>query len=170
MLSWYLSIHKSWPFCICGNYWPFYIYGRSLPMFPNNLMSKYLPSGHSKKIYMCYIHYYNWDCLVFFFPAPTPISSKWAEYVLFASLLLAVCIIFAIMARFYTYINPAEIEAQFDQDEKKKKPENIYAEIDPASQTLQTKMWMSGSQWRMNWAQSVPWLVSPGGRTPLDGP
>lgn len=68
------------------------------------------------------------------------IKEQWAEYVLFASLLLAVCIIFAIMARFYTYINPAEIEAQFDQDEKKKKPENIYAEIDPASQTLQTKM------------------------------
>uniref|UniRef100_A0A2K6KRK1 Solute carrier family 15 member 1 n=1 Tax=Rhinopithecus bieti TaxID=61621 RepID=A0A2K6KRK1_RHIBE len=44
----------------------------------------------------------------------------WAEYILFAALLLVVCIIFAIMTRFYTYINPAEIEAQFDEDEKKK--------------------------------------------------
>lgn len=67
-------------------------------------------------------------------------KEQWAEYVLFASLLLVVCIIFAIMARFYTYINPAEIEAQFDQDEKKKKPENTYAEIDLTSQTSQTKM------------------------------
>lgn len=45
----------------------------------------------------------------------SPPLSKWAEYVLFASLLFAVCIIFSIMAYFYTYINPAEIEAQFKQ-------------------------------------------------------
>ncbi|EHH58675.1 hypothetical protein EGM_08584 [Macaca fascicularis] len=49
---------------------------------------------------------------------------QWAEYILFAALLLVVCIIFAIMTRFYTYINPAEIEAQFDEDEKKKSLEN----------------------------------------------
>uniref|UniRef100_A0A3Q3XPB1 Uncharacterized protein n=1 Tax=Mola mola TaxID=94237 RepID=A0A3Q3XPB1_MOLML len=41
------------------------------------------------------------------------IPKKWAEYVLFASLLLVVCVIFSIMAHFYTYIDPAEIEAQF---------------------------------------------------------
>ncbi|XP_066236749.1 solute carrier family 15 member 1 [Saccopteryx leptura] len=62
-------------------------------------------------------------------------KEQWAEYVLFASLLLVVCIIFAIMARFYTYINPAEIEAQFDTDEKKKKPENLYSTSDTVSQT-----------------------------------
>ncbi|XP_054430294.1 solute carrier family 15 member 1 [Pteronotus mesoamericanus] len=62
-------------------------------------------------------------------------SKQWAEYILFASLLLVVCIIFAIMARFYTYINPAEIEAQFDEDEKKKKSENLYSTLDPVSQT-----------------------------------
>lgn len=48
--------------------------------------------------------------------------SKWTEYILFACLLLAVCIIFSIMAYFYTYIDPAEIEAQFkkvdDDDEE----------------------------------------------------
>lgn len=43
--------------------------------------------------------------------------SKWAEYVLFASLLLVVCVIFSIMAHFYTYIDPAEIEAQFNKEE-----------------------------------------------------
>lgn len=48
---------------------------------------------------------------MFFSPLP-----KWAEYVLFASLLVAVCIIFSIMAYFYTYIDPAEIEAQFKMD------------------------------------------------------
>ncbi|XP_036749676.1 solute carrier family 15 member 1 isoform X3 [Manis pentadactyla] len=58
-------------------------------------------------------------------------SEQWAEYILFAALLLVVCVIFAIMAQFYTYINPAEIEAQFDTDEKKKKPEML----DPVSQT-----------------------------------
>ncbi|XP_068920258.1 solute carrier family 15 member 1 [Petaurus breviceps papuanus] len=48
-------------------------------------------------------------------------SEKWAEYILFASLLLVVCVVFAVMAYFYTYINPAEIEAQFDDDDGKKK-------------------------------------------------
>lgn len=38
---------------------------------------------------------------------------QWAEFVLFASLLVAVCVIFSIMAYFYTYMDPAEIEAQF---------------------------------------------------------
>lgn len=43
---------------------------------------------------------------------------QWAEYVLFASLLVAVCIIFSIMAYFYTYIDPAEIEAKFKQNKE----------------------------------------------------
>uniref|UniRef100_A0A671XLY8 Solute carrier family 15 member 1 n=1 Tax=Sparus aurata TaxID=8175 RepID=A0A671XLY8_SPAAU len=54
------------------------------------------------------------------------IPEQWAEYILFASLLIVVCVIFSIMAHFYTYINPAEIEAQFmkkgddnDEDDKK---------------------------------------------------
>ncbi|XP_045423058.1 solute carrier family 15 member 1 isoform X1 [Lemur catta] len=64
-------------------------------------------------------------------------SKQWAEYVLFAALLLVVCVIFAIMARFYTYVNPAEIEAQFDEDEKKKSSEksNPYTTLGPMSQT-----------------------------------
>ncbi|NXI20912.1 S15A1 protein, partial [Sterrhoptilus dennistouni] len=46
------------------------------------------------------------------------IKKQWVEYVLFAALLLVVCIIFAIMASFYTYIDPNEIEAQFSKQEK----------------------------------------------------
>ncbi|KAG7235398.1 hypothetical protein INR49_002709, partial [Caranx melampygus] len=52
------------------------------------------------------------------------LEEQWAEYILFASLLVVVCIIFAIMAYFYTYIDPAKIEAQFAQmepEEKKRK-------------------------------------------------
>ncbi|XP_072253772.1 solute carrier family 15 member 1 [Leuresthes tenuis] len=52
------------------------------------------------------------------------LPKQWAEYTLFASLLVAVCIIFSIMAHFYTYIDPAVIEAQFmkadDEDDKSK--------------------------------------------------
>lgn len=64
-------------------------------------------------------------------------SEQWAEYVLFAALLLVVCVIFAIMARFYTYINPAEVEAQFDKDDKEDYLEksNPYAKLDSVSQT-----------------------------------
>lgn len=63
-------------------------------------------------------------------------SEQWAEYILFAALLLVVCVIFAIMARFYTYVNPAEIEAQFDDDEKKNLEKmNVYSTVTPVSQT-----------------------------------
>uniref|UniRef100_A0A8C6QL36 Solute carrier family 15 member 1 n=1 Tax=Nannospalax galili TaxID=1026970 RepID=A0A8C6QL36_NANGA len=64
-------------------------------------------------------------------------SQQWAEYILFAGLLLVVCVIFAIMARFYTYVNPAEIEAQFDEDEKKKNAakNSLYPMLEPAPQT-----------------------------------
>ncbi|XP_054644008.1 solute carrier family 15 member 1 isoform X2 [Dunckerocampus dactyliophorus] len=41
------------------------------------------------------------------------LPKQWAEYVLFASLLVAVCFIFSIMAYFYTYMDPSGIEAQF---------------------------------------------------------
>lgn len=76
-------------------------------------------------------------CLFLFVPLLQLRLLQWAEYVLFASLLLVVCIIFAIMARFYTYVNPAEIEAQFDEDEKKKGvgKENPYSSLEPVSQT-----------------------------------
>ncbi|KAK7882495.1 hypothetical protein WMY93_028669 [Mugilogobius chulae] len=60
------------------------------------------------------------------------LPKQWTEYILFASLLVAVCFIFSIMAYFYTYINPAEIEAQIindtkrddddDHDDEEKKP------------------------------------------------
>ncbi|XP_030874331.1 solute carrier family 15 member 1-like [Leptonychotes weddellii] len=65
------------------------------------------------------------------------ISEQWAEYILFAALLLAVCVIFAIMALSYTYINPAEIEAQFDNEDEKKNLEkmHIHSTTAPVSQT-----------------------------------
>ncbi|XP_078513644.1 solute carrier family 15 member 1 isoform X2 [Lissotriton helveticus] len=53
------------------------------------------------------------------------LSEQWAEYVLFAALLFAVCIIFSIMAYFYTYVDPAEIEAQFDDPDRKKKEKEL---------------------------------------------
>uniref|UniRef100_A0A8K9Y0L4 Solute carrier family 15 member 1 n=1 Tax=Oncorhynchus mykiss TaxID=8022 RepID=A0A8K9Y0L4_ONCMY len=45
------------------------------------------------------------------------LPDQWAEYILFASLLAVVCIVFAVMSYFYTYTDPAEIEAQFSQPE-----------------------------------------------------
>lgn len=48
-------------------------------------------------------------------------AHQWAEYILFASLLVLVCIIFAIMAYFYTYTDPAKIEEEFAQNESEDK-------------------------------------------------
>ncbi|EHB15964.1 Solute carrier family 15 member 1 [Heterocephalus glaber] len=64
-------------------------------------------------------------------------SEQWAEYILFAALLLVVCVIFAIMARFYTYVNPVEVEARFDEEEKKKNAGkgDLYPTLESVSQT-----------------------------------
>uniref|UniRef100_A0A8C5TYF7 Solute carrier family 15 member 1 n=1 Tax=Malurus cyaneus samueli TaxID=2593467 RepID=A0A8C5TYF7_9PASS len=58
------------------------------------------------------------NIIVLIVAGASQLSKQWAEYVLFASLLLVVCVIFAIMAYFYTYIDPNEIEAQFSKEEK----------------------------------------------------
>lgn len=69
---------------------------------------------------------------------------QWAEYVLFASLLVAVSIIFAIMAYFFTYIDPMEIEAKFiehePEDKKRKDIEMIMTTDLAPSETKQTKI------------------------------
>ncbi|RVE57946.1 hypothetical protein OJAV_G00204410 [Oryzias javanicus] len=62
------------------------------------------------------------------------LPKKWAEFFLFASLLVAVCVIFSIMAYFYTYIDPTEIEAQFkekkeDSEEEEEKDEMKKTEV-----------------------------------------
>ncbi|XP_020794777.1 solute carrier family 15 member 1-like [Boleophthalmus pectinirostris] len=70
------------------------------------------------------------------------LPKQWTEYVLFASLLVAVCFIFSFMAYFYTYIDPAEIEAQFtdkvkhddDDDDEDKPRKNSKSEIEMVKQ------------------------------------
>ncbi|XP_056342846.1 solute carrier family 15 member 1 [Oenanthe melanoleuca] len=59
------------------------------------------------------------NIIVLIVAGASTIDKQWAEYVLFAALLLVVCFIFSVMASFYTYIDPNEIEAQFSEEEKK---------------------------------------------------
>ncbi|NXH38130.1 S15A1 protein, partial [Dicaeum eximium] len=61
------------------------------------------------------------NIIVLIVAGASAIQKQWAEYVLFAALLLVVGIIFAIMASFYTYVDPNEIEAQFSKEEKEEK-------------------------------------------------
>uniref|UniRef100_A0A3Q1GHK5 Solute carrier family 15 member 1a n=1 Tax=Acanthochromis polyacanthus TaxID=80966 RepID=A0A3Q1GHK5_9TELE len=62
------------------------------------------------------------------------LPEQWTEFVLFACLLIAVCFIFSFMAYFYTYIDPAEIEAQFkkkdDDDDEDDKSKRKRAEVE----------------------------------------
>uniref|UniRef100_A0A669QT33 Solute carrier family 15 member 1 n=1 Tax=Phasianus colchicus TaxID=9054 RepID=A0A669QT33_PHACC len=60
------------------------------------------------------------NIIVLIVAGASKLSEQWAEYVLFAALLFVVCIIFAVMAYFYTYTDPSEVEAQLDEEEKKK--------------------------------------------------
>ncbi|KAJ8012718.1 hypothetical protein DPEC_G00045800 [Dallia pectoralis] len=52
-------------------------------------------------------------------------EEQWAEFVLFASLLVAVCVIFSIMAYFYTYTDPTAIEAQFRDTDNESHQEKL---------------------------------------------
>lgn len=93
-----------------------------------------------------YAFIYNLSFNVFFW--------QWAEYLLFASLLIVVCVIFSIMAYFYTYIDPVAIEAEFkkkegldpDKEEKLEMNEKDSVQHDDEEEPRQTKMWM----WRQN--------------------
>ncbi|XP_014455978.1 solute carrier family 15 member 1 isoform X1 [Alligator mississippiensis] len=87
------------------------------------------------------------NIIVLIVAGASKLDEQWAEYVLFAALLLAVCIIFAIMAYFYTYVDPAEVEAQLDEEEKKKKKEmemgkegTAYENGDVIAKVSQTEM------------------------------
>ncbi|XP_055492647.1 solute carrier family 15 member 1-like [Leucoraja erinacea] len=51
------------------------------------------------------------------------IQQQWAEYILFAALLIAVSIIFGIMARYYTYVDPKLVEAEYEEKELARKEE-----------------------------------------------
>lgn len=77
------------------------------------------------------------------------LEDQWAEYILFASLLVLVCFIFAFMAYFYTYIDPAKIEAEFaykePEEEKKRKSvemsrKSSHSCSEKDEETLQTKI------------------------------
>ncbi|NWJ09984.1 S15A1 protein, partial [Crypturellus undulatus] len=75
------------------------------------------------------------NIIVLIVAGASKLSEQWAEYVLFAALLLVVCFIFSVMAYFYTYIDPNEIEAQLDEDEKKqaKKDKDPEKEVEAVS-------------------------------------
>ncbi|XP_008326563.1 solute carrier family 15 member 2 isoform X2 [Cynoglossus semilaevis] len=44
---------------------------------------------------------------------------QWIEFLLFAALLLGVCVIFSIMAHFYTYVDPEQLEKAYLNDSNK---------------------------------------------------
>lgn len=56
--SWKLALLYRWPLLTILYLW-------QKPTNFTCLIRKHLPSRHSKKIYMCYIHYYIWDCFCF---------------------------------------------------------------------------------------------------------
>lgn len=72
------------------------------------------------------------------------LPKQWTEFVLFACLLVAVCIIFSIMAYFYQYMDPVAIEAQFkeedDEQEKGRKLSQVEMEKKQDDDDKKTKM------------------------------
>lgn len=81
-------------------------------------------------------------------------SDQWAEYILFAGLLLVVCFIFAFMAYFYTYIDPSKIEAQFiefdpENKERKRSLEMTRKDSDASSKDSRRGSDVQGAQTKM---------------------
>uniref|UniRef100_A0A670KGR4 Solute carrier family 15 member 1 n=1 Tax=Podarcis muralis TaxID=64176 RepID=A0A670KGR4_PODMU len=79
------------------------------------------------------------NIIVLIIAGASKIEEQWVEYVLFAALLVAVTLVFAIMAYFYTYVDPVEVEAQMVEDEKKREKEPPSYENGNAP-VLQTQM------------------------------
>ncbi|XP_028249088.1 solute carrier family 15 member 2 [Parambassis ranga] len=49
---------------------------------------------------------------------------QWKEFLLFAGLLLGVCIIFSIMAYFYTYVDPDQLDKMYPEDGEKEEDDS----------------------------------------------
>ncbi|CAI5771860.1 solute carrier family 15 member 1 [Podarcis lilfordi] len=79
------------------------------------------------------------NIIVLIIAGASKIEEQWVEYVLFAALLVAVTLVFAIMAYFYTYVDPVEVEAQMVEEEKKREKEPPSYENGNAP-VLQTQM------------------------------
>lgn len=63
---------------------------------------------------------------------------QWIEFLLFAGLLLGVCIIFSIMASFYTYVDADELNKIYLQDSGKE--EDDHEEMDLKKRTDDMKL------------------------------
>lgn len=52
---------------------------------------------------------------------------QWVEFLLFACMLLGVCIVFSIMAHFYTYVDPDQVGqlSEDDDEDAKKTPADL---------------------------------------------
>lgn len=70
---------------------------------------------------------------------------QWVEFLLFASMLLGVCIIFSIMAHFYTYVDPDQMVKLYSEDgeelvddakDAKKRPKDVALKETSASTKL----------------------------------
>nr|XP_008105147.1 PREDICTED: solute carrier family 15 member 1 isoform X2 [Anolis carolinensis] len=78
------------------------------------------------------------NIIVLIIAGASKLEEQWTEYVLFAALLLVVTVIFAIMAYFYTYVDPAEVEAQLVEEENRKREKGL--PLPEYGSTAQTKM------------------------------
>nr|XP_014348743.1 PREDICTED: solute carrier family 15 member 2 [Latimeria chalumnae] len=73
--------------------------------------------------------------LIVIIVAKAAMLEQWVEFFLFAALLFVVSIIFAIMAYFYIYVDPADVD---EEDEKEKPPNYEDIALNPA--TKQSKL------------------------------
>lgn len=69
---------------------------------------------------------------------------QWVEFLLFAGLLVAVSIIFSIMAYFYTYVDPDQMDKLFREDTDDEKVKSLNGmkndAVSMADMPKQTKM------------------------------
>ncbi|XP_053167080.1 solute carrier family 15 member 1 isoform X2 [Hemicordylus capensis] len=76
------------------------------------------------------------NIIVLIIAGASKLNEPWEEYILFAALLVAVTVVFAIMAYFYTYVDPAEVEAKLVEEEKKEKQPPVWGNgTGPVAQT-----------------------------------
>ncbi|XP_061923370.1 solute carrier family 15 member 2-like [Entelurus aequoreus] len=64
---------------------------------------------------------------------------QWKEFLLFAGLLLGVCIIFSIMSYFYTYVRPQQVDTLYLQDQDQDQEQDQEQDQDQSDDTLHKK-------------------------------
>ncbi|KAG7273968.1 hypothetical protein CRUP_021252 [Coryphaenoides rupestris] len=111
------NVHISWQVPhICTEWSALLIYARSRPC-QNDVIEA--PANMKSVLQAGWLLTVAFGNIIVLIVAEGAGLQQWAEFALFAGLLVVVCVIFSIMAHFYTYVDPSQLDKLYQDDDTK---------------------------------------------------